>query len=100
MYIMSDAGRETMAEHSSDADTWHLRDARAHFSELVDKAVTRGPQVVTRHGKPAVVVVSAREWEHRNRRRGDLVEFFARSPLAEERVEIERIRDEPRDIEL
>lgn len=89
-----------MTEDAPESDTWHLRDARAHFSDLVNKAVTRGPQVVTRHGKPAVVVVSAREWARRTRRRGTLVEFFARSPLTREGVEIERARDAPRDIEL
>ena len=37
---------------------WPLQDAKAHFSELVDAALTQGPQAVTRHGKNAVVVLS------------------------------------------
>jgi prevent-host-death family protein len=82
------------------AGTWKIKDARANFSELVDRALSDGPQVVTRNGKKAVVVISAAEWERRNRRRGDLVEFFASSPLREEELTIERITDYPRDIEL
>jgi len=82
------------------AGTWKIKDARANFSELVDRALSDGPQVVTRNGKKAVVVISAAEWERRNRRRGDLVEFFASSPLREEGMTIERVIDYPRDIEL
>jgi prevent-host-death family protein len=79
---------------------WKIKDARANFSELIDRAMRDGPQLVTRNGKKAVVVVSAEDWERRNRRRGDLVDFFANSPLREEGVGIERVTDYPRDIEL
>ena len=80
--------------------TWQIKDARANFSTLVDKAISDGPQIVTRHGKKTVVVVSVQEWERRRRPHGDLVEFFAASPLRKERFEIERVRDYPREIEL
>jgi len=80
--------------------TWQIKDARANFSTLVDKAIGDGPQVVTRNGKKAVVVVSAEEWARRERRDIDLVEFFANSPLCEEGFEIERARDYPREIEF
>jgi prevent-host-death family protein len=43
-------------------DTWKLQDAKARFSEVVDRALTHGPQVVTRHGDNAVVVVSYAEF--------------------------------------
>jgi hypothetical protein len=55
--------------------------------------MTVGPQLITRGGKKAVIVVSAAEWERCSSRRGDLVDFFANSPLREEGVEIERVRD-------
>lgn len=80
--------------------TWQIKDARANFSALVDKAISDGPQIVTRNGKKAVVVISAEEWARRERRHGDLVEFFANSPLREEGVEIERQRDYPREIQF
>lgn len=79
---------------------WRVKDARARFSELVDEALRQGPQLVTRHGKPAVVVVAAEERERRDRRRGTLVEFFANSPLREEGLAIPRPTDRPRDLEL
>jgi prevent-host-death family protein len=80
--------------------TWQIKDARANFSALVDKAITEGPQIVTRNGKKAVVVVSAEEWLRAQRRRSDLVDFFANSPLRDETIEIERQRDYPREIEF
>jgi prevent-host-death family protein len=80
--------------------SWKIKDARANFSELIDRAMSEGPQLVTRNGKKAVVVVSARDWERRRRRRGDLVDFFVNSPLREEGLIIERLTDYPRDIEL
>ena len=39
--------------------TWQVQDAKQRFSELVQRALDEGPQVVTRRGKEAVVVVSA-----------------------------------------
>ena len=80
--------------------TWQLKDARANFSALVEKAMRDGPQIVTRNGKKAVVVVSMEEWMRRERRQGGLVEFFANSPLRKEGIEIERQQDYPREIEF
>ncbi|MDE0045827.1 MAG: type II toxin-antitoxin system Phd/YefM family antitoxin [bacterium] len=41
---------------------WSLQDARNRFSTVVDAALEGKPQVVTRRGKPAVVVLSAVEY--------------------------------------
>ena len=43
--------------------TWRLQDAKARFSELVRLAQSSGPQRVTVHGRDAVVVVSAEEFD-------------------------------------
>ncbi len=43
--------------------TWKLQDAKARFSEVVKRAQSEGPQRVTVHGRDAVVVVSAAEFE-------------------------------------
>jgi prevent-host-death family protein len=42
--------------------TWSLAEAKAKFSEVVEKARTEGPQHVTRNGRDAVVVVSEADW--------------------------------------
>lgn len=43
--------------------TWQLQEAKSRFSELVETVLTKGAQTVTKHGKPAVVIVSAEEYQ-------------------------------------
>ena len=42
--------------------TWQLQEAKNRFSEVVDRALSDGPQTVTRHGRAAVVIVSAGQY--------------------------------------
>lgn len=43
---------------------WQLQHAKARFSELVDDAVEKGPQIVTRRGVDTAVLVSIDEWKN------------------------------------
>ena len=43
--------------------SWQVQDAKARFSELLDTTLKRGPQVVTRRGIAAAVLVPIDEWE-------------------------------------
>ena len=63
------------------ANIWKLRDAKAHFSELVRKARKGDPQRVTVHGKDAVVVVDPKRFEIRPKGPPPITmaEFFERS---------------------
>ena len=45
---------------------WSVQDAKNRFSEVVE-AARRAPQTVTKHGKPAVVVVDVAEYERLRR---------------------------------
>jgi prevent-host-death family protein len=78
---------------------WTVAEAKAKFSQVIEKSRT-GPQTITRNGRPAAVVVSVEEWERRTSRTGNLVQFLAASPLRGSRLKIERGKDRPRDIEL
>jgi prevent-host-death family protein len=42
--------------------SWSVQDAKNRFSEVVE-AARRAPQTVTKHGKPAVVVIGVAEYE-------------------------------------
>ncbi len=42
--------------------SWQLQDAKARFSEFLDAALKKGPQVVTRRGVEAAVLVPIEEW--------------------------------------
>jgi prevent-host-death family protein len=79
---------------------WGLAEAKARFSEVVDRALLDGPQTITRKGREAVVVVSAAEWKRKVKRKGNLAEFFAASPLRGSGVRIQRTKDGPRPIDL
>jgi prevent-host-death family protein len=42
--------------------TWPVQDAKARFSEFLDTCLLEGPQMVTRRGTGAAVLVSVQEW--------------------------------------
>jgi prevent-host-death family protein len=44
-----------------------LRDAKATLSAVVDNAQDGKPSIITRHGRPAAVIVSFEEWERLSR---------------------------------
>ena len=79
---------------------WQLQDAKNKFSKLVDNAQHNGPQIVTKHGKDAVVVLSIDEYQKLTKPRTNLVKFFQTSPLAKEDIDLSRSTEAPRDIEL
>jgi len=79
---------------------WQLQDAKSKFSNLVDKAQHNGPQVVTKNGKDAVVVMSIDEYKKLIKPKTNLVKFFQSSPLATEDLDLTRSKEVPRDIEL
>jgi prevent-host-death family protein len=79
---------------------WTVAEAKAKFSEVLDKARSEGPQAITRNGRKTAVIVSAEEWERKNKRKGTLADFFAASPLAGSRLKIRRIPGDPRPVDL
>jgi prevent-host-death family protein len=81
------------------AQTWTVAQAKAKFSEVIDRAISEGPQTVTRKGRTAVVVVDAEEWDRKTKRVGTLAEFLANSPLREGGLRLPR-RARPRKVEL
>ena len=81
-------------------ETWSVADAKAHLSEVIERARHEGPQTITRNGKKAVVVVSVDEWERHTEPKESLSEFFRRSPLFDSGIDLERVRSEPRDVDL
>lgn len=43
--------------------TWPVQDAKARFSEFLTACLTEGPQMVTKRGSEAAVLVPIREWQ-------------------------------------
>ena len=82
---------------------WKLEDAKNRFSEVVRRARTEGPQLVTKHGKEAAVVLSAEAYREMAAP-GSLLDFLRGSPFAEAirsgELRLERERDLGRDPKL
>jgi prevent-host-death family protein len=59
---------------------WQLQDAKNRFSEVVTRARTDGPQVVTLRGKRAAVVLSAESYDALLAARPSLVDQLLAGP--------------------
>jgi prevent-host-death family protein len=79
---------------------WTVAEAKAKFSELIEKAKSEGPQKITKHGRITAVIVAAEQWERKIRRRGNLAEFLAASPLRGSRTRLQRLSLRLRKVEL
>jgi prevent-host-death family protein len=82
------------------AQNWTVAEAKAKFSEMIDRAMSEGPQTITRKGRTAAVVVGAEEWQRKTMRAGNLAEFFAGSPLRGSNLRVRRLKARPRKIRL
>jgi prevent-host-death family protein len=47
--------------------SWSVQDAKARFSELLDTCLKQGPQIVTKRGADAAVLVGVEEWRRLRR---------------------------------
>lgn len=81
--------------------SWSIQDAKNSFSSVVD-AARREPQTVTKHGKPAVVVVAADEYARLRRQDRGNAGSFKQHLLAFPKgdVDFPRLEGIPRDIDL
>ncbi len=65
---------------------WQLQDAKNKFSEVVNQALSKGPQLITRRGEKTVVLLSFVDYEKLCKAQGKLSDFFRASPLADSAV--------------
>lgn len=74
-------------------------EARNKLSEVVDRALSEGPQTITRRSKQVAVVISTKDLERLRKPKGSLVQFLAASPLKGLRLRIERDKDPGRAVD-
>ena len=60
------AGNIFKVVKNNDMSSWQLQDAKARFSEFLDAALKEGPQIVTRRGVEAAVLVPIEECKRLN----------------------------------
>ncbi len=71
---------------------WQLQEAKNKLSEVVDEAITNGPQVISRRGKETAVVLSYEGYRKLLLSQQKLSDFFRASPLAGVELDLQRDR--------
>jgi prevent-host-death family protein len=79
---------------------WQLQEAKARFSELVERTLRNGAQIVTRRGKKVAVILPYDEYRRLTAPRRNLAQFLLESPLAGSELPIERDKSLPREVDL
>lgn len=80
---------------------WQLQDAKDRLDEVIERALTEGPQVITRHGVEVVVVIPCSGFREMVASQTTLADFFLNSPLRGSKLDLSRDRSAKlRDIEL
>jgi prevent-host-death family protein len=72
---------------------WQIQDAKNKLSEVIQRALTQGPQVITKHGEKTVVVISYAEYKKFTQSQSSFSEFFRSSPLAGIELDLTRNKD-------
>lgn len=69
---------------------WRLREAKKALPKLIDRALTDGPQIITRHGVEVVVVMPVARYRKLTMPAQNLADFLVHSPLRNSGLVIER----------
>ncbi|WP_263373277.1 type II toxin-antitoxin system Phd/YefM family antitoxin [Granulicella aggregans] len=80
--------------------TWGVAQAKAQFSEVIEKAMTEGPQEVTKSGKDAVVIVSKKQWLERAKPKQSAADFWLNSPLRGSGIKLKPIKGKFGEVEF
>ena len=100
-----DGGRPGLSLENSDipvarpASEWALAEAKAKFSELIEKSA-KGPLTITKSGRPVAVLVGIEEWKRTLSQKGRLSRFFQSAPAGLSDLDIVRLNDQSRDVDL
>lgn len=70
---------------------WAVQDAKARFSEVIERARTEGPQEVRRHGKRVAMIVADADWIAEEQQREDkaFVAFLLSAPQKEGGIDLD-----------
>jgi antitoxin Phd len=79
--------------------SWQLQEAKSRFSEVVDLTLTEGPQLVTRRGSDAVVILAAEDYRRLVGDAPNLIDHLLNAPRGEA-LTITRSKEPIRDLDL
>jgi len=78
---------------------WPIQDAKAHFSEVIERAHSEGPQMITRHGSERAVLLSIEDYRALAGEKPDFKAYLLGGPKFED-FSIERDQDTGRPVDL
>ncbi|MEM9273103.1 MAG: type II toxin-antitoxin system prevent-host-death family antitoxin [Cyanobacteria bacterium P01_F01_bin.143] len=78
---------------------WRLADAKNKFTELVNRALSEGPQRVTRRND-VVIVLAERDYQQLTRTKPSFKEFLLQESPNLDELDLIRDRSPMRDVEL
>jgi antitoxin Phd len=70
--------------------SWQLQEAKNKLSELIDRTLSEGPQIITRHGVEVAVVMPFAQYKKLTVPPQPLGDFFLASPLRHSELNLER----------
>ena len=77
---------------------WQVQEAKQRFSEVLRRARSDGPQVITRHGEEVAVIVDATEFHKLTDEVPDFKEFLRAGPPFDD-LDLSRPEDRPGEID-
>ena len=80
-------------------EKWQVNEAKSRFSELIEQADAKGPQIITRHGRDRAVVLSVKDFRKLEAAKPDFKEYLLAGPKIDG-LDIDRPEDIGRDIDL
>ena len=81
-------------------ELWQLQDAKNKFSEVVEKALKNGPQIITRRGIETAVILSVEDYRKLTQPQTSIVDFFRKSPLRGVDLDLTRSKEVGREIDF
>ena len=77
-----------------------LQEAKQQFSGVAEKAAGGQPQIVTKHGRPFVVIVGVTDWQEARPKKRTLLEMLRSCPVDAAKLDLRRSKERPRVIAL
>jgi len=78
---------------------WQVQEAKTKLSEVIEEAISKGPQIITRHGSERAVILSIAEYRALTAHKPDLRAYLLGGPKLES-FEVTREHDAGRDVNL
>ena len=78
---------------------WQVQEAKTKLSEVIEEAIAKGAQIITRHGSERAVILSIAEYRALTAHRPDLKAYLLGGPKLDD-FEVTRDRDTGREVSL